>query len=58
MNNFIHKILDSTIGNIFGKDITCKEPVHRCDSYQPGTIVEFGRTGVKVKIYYSFQKLN
>ena len=49
MNDFVHKVLDLTIGNLFGKDITCREPVHRCDNYQPGTLTEFGRTGVKVK---------
>lgn len=48
MNNVVHKILESTIGNVFGKDITCREPVHRCDDYQPGTLVELGRTGIKV----------
>lgn len=48
MNNIVHKILESTIGNVFGKDITCREPVHHCDDYQPGTLVELGRTGIKV----------
>lgn len=48
MNDIVHDILETTVGNIFGKDITCREPVHRCDDYQPGTLVEFGRTGVKV----------
>ncbi|KAM0729182.1 MICOS complex subunit MIC27 [Formica fusca] len=47
MNNVVHKILESTIGNVFGRDITCREPVHRCDDYQPGTLVELGRTGIK-----------
>ncbi|KYQ56712.1 Apolipoprotein O-like protein [Trachymyrmex zeteki] len=47
MNDAIHKILEFTIGNIFGKDITCREPVHRCDEYQPGSLVELGRTGIK-----------
>lgn len=50
MNDAIHKILEFTIGNVFGRDITCKEPVHRCDDYQPGSLVELGRTGIKVKI--------
>ncbi|XP_076394747.1 MICOS complex subunit 26/27 isoform X2 [Megachile rotundata] len=48
MNNYVHKFLESTIGNIFGKDITCREPVYRCDDYQPGVLVEFGRTGIKL----------
>lgn len=48
MNDFVHKFLDYTIGNIFGKDITCREPVHRCDNYQPGILTEFGRVGIKV----------
>lgn len=48
MNDVIHKILEFTIGNVFGKDITCREPVHRCDEYQPGSLVELGRTGIKV----------
>ncbi|XP_047346308.1 MICOS complex subunit MIC27 isoform X2 [Vespa velutina] len=47
MNDFVHKFLDYTIGNIFGKDITCREPVHRCDNYQPGILTEFGRVGIK-----------
>ncbi|KAL6431402.1 hypothetical protein ACFW04_007201 [Cataglyphis niger] len=47
MNNVVHKILESTVGNVFGRDITCREPVHRCDDYQPGTLVELGRTGIK-----------
>lgn len=50
MHNYVHKFLESTIGNVFGKDITCREPVHRCDDYQPGVLVEFGRTGIKVGI--------
>lgn len=49
MANFVHSILELTVGNIFGKDITCREPVHRCDRYQPGVLVEFGRTLVKVR---------
>lgn len=48
MNDVIHKILEFTIGNIFGKDITCREPVHHCDEYQPGSLVELGRTSIKV----------
>ncbi|XP_043519571.1 MICOS complex subunit MIC27 isoform X1 [Frieseomelitta varia] len=48
MHNYVHRFLESTIGNIFGKDITCREPVHRCDDYQPGVLVEFGRTGIKL----------
>lgn len=48
MNDVVHKILDLTIGNLLGKDITCREPVDECDEYQPGTVVEFGRTGLKV----------
>ncbi|XP_034182890.1 MICOS complex subunit 26/27 isoform X3 [Osmia lignaria lignaria] len=48
MHNYVHKFLESTIGNVFGKDITCREPVHRCDDYQPGVLVEFGRTGIKL----------
>jgi len=48
MNDVIHKILEFTIGNVFGRDITCREPVHRCDEYQPGSLVELGRTGIKV----------
>lgn len=48
MNNVVHKILEFTVGNVFGRDITCREPVHRCDDYQPGTLVELGRTGIKV----------
>ncbi|XP_076378159.1 MICOS complex subunit 26/27 isoform X1 [Megalopta genalis] len=47
MHNYVHKFLESTVGAIFGKDITCREPVHRCDDHQPGVIMEFGRTGVK-----------
>lgn len=48
MRDYVHAILDFTVGNIFGKDVTCREPIHRCDAYQPGVLVEFGRTGVKV----------
>lgn len=48
MNDVVHKILEFTIGNVFGKDITCREPVHHCDEYQPGSLVELGRTGIKV----------
>jgi len=48
MNDVIHKILEFTIGNVFGRDITCREPVHRCDEYQPGSLIELGRTGIKV----------
>ncbi|KAJ8679785.1 hypothetical protein QAD02_015572, partial [Eretmocerus hayati] len=48
MRDTVHKFLESTVGNIFGKDITCREPIHRCDAYQPGTLVEFGRTGIKL----------
>ncbi|XP_031367967.1 uncharacterized protein LOC102675653 isoform X2 [Apis dorsata] len=47
MNNYVHRFLESTIGSLFGKDVTCREPVHRCDDYQPGVLVEFGRTGIK-----------
>ncbi|KYM75466.1 Regulator of G-protein signaling 6 [Atta colombica] len=47
MNDAIHRILEFTIGNIFGKDITCREPVHHCDEYQPGSLVELGRTIIK-----------
>ncbi|KAG5347045.1 MIC27 protein, partial [Acromyrmex charruanus] len=47
MNDAIHKILEFTVGNVFGKDITCREPVHRCDEYQPGSLVELGRTSIK-----------
>ncbi|XP_067217349.1 MICOS complex subunit MIC27-like isoform X2 [Linepithema humile] len=47
MNDVLHKILEFTIGNIFGRDITCREPVHHCDDYQPGSLVELGRTGIK-----------
>ncbi len=55
MNDAIHRILEFTIGNIFGKDITCREPVHHCDEYQPGSLVELGRTIIKVwKRYNSF----
>lgn len=50
MNNYVHRFLESTIGSLFGKDVTCREPVHRCDDYQPGVLVEFGRTGIKVCI--------
>jgi hypothetical protein len=49
MTNLVHKILEATIGNLFGKDVTCREPVHRCDKYQPGILVEFGRTGINVR---------
>lgn len=45
----LQRFLDFTIGNIFGKDITCREPVHPCDRYQPGNLVDIGRTTVKVK---------
>lgn len=55
MNDVIHKILEFTVGNIFGKDITCREPVHRCDDYQPGSLVEIGRTGIKVWIKYNMK---
>ncbi|XP_031778340.1 apolipoprotein O-like isoform X2 [Nasonia vitripennis] len=48
MRDLVHKFLDLTIGNLFGKDITCREPIHRCDAYQPGVLVEFGRTGIKL----------
>ncbi|XP_058802715.1 MICOS complex subunit MIC27 isoform X2 [Phymastichus coffea] len=48
MRDYVHKFLDLTIGNIFGKDVTCREPIHRCDAYQPGVLVEFGRTGIKL----------
>lgn len=51
MNDIVHDFLETTIGNIFGKDITCREPVDRCDDYQPGSLIEFGRTGVKVCIF-------
>ncbi|XP_011708319.1 PREDICTED: uncharacterized protein LOC105463021 isoform X2 [Wasmannia auropunctata] len=47
MNDVVHQILEFTIGNVFGRDITCREPVHRCDEYQPGSLVELGRTGIK-----------
>jgi len=58
MNDAIHRILEFTIGNIFGKDITCREPVHRCDEYQPGSLVELGRTIIKVwKRYNSFSQI-
>lgn len=49
MRDFVHKILDATVGNLFGKDITCREPIHRCDAYQPGALVEIGRTEIKVR---------
>lgn len=48
MRDLVHKFLDITIGNLFGKDVTCREPIHRCDAYQPGVLVEFGRTNIKV----------
>ncbi|XP_020284011.1 MICOS complex subunit MIC27 isoform X2 [Pseudomyrmex gracilis] len=48
MNDVVHKILEYTIGSVFGKDITCREPVDRCDDYQPGSLVELGRTGIKL----------
>lgn len=48
MNYIVHKILDLTVGNILGKDITCREPVHPCDAFQPGIMVEIGRTGINV----------
>ncbi|KOX75213.1 Apolipoprotein O-like [Melipona quadrifasciata] len=48
MHDYVHRFLESTIGNIFGKDVTCREPVHRCDDYQPGVLIEFGRTGIKL----------
>lgn len=52
MNNYVHKFLESTVGSIFGKDVTCREPVHRCDDYQPGVLTEFGRTGIKVRVKF------
>lgn len=52
MRDFVHKFLELTIGNIFGKDVTCREPIHRCDAYQPGVMVEIGRTTIKVILNY------
>ena len=49
MKNFVHKILDLTIGNTFGKDVTCREPIDPCDAYQPGSLVEIGRVGNNVR---------
>lgn len=48
MTEIVHSILERTIGKIFGEDITCKEPVYRCDEYQPGILVEFGRPLTRV----------
>ncbi|KAK0098870.1 hypothetical protein PV326_000805 [Microctonus aethiopoides] len=45
--SFVQTFLRFTIGNIFGKDITCREPVYPCDAYQPGPLVDFGRTIVQ-----------
>ncbi|XP_017791116.1 PREDICTED: uncharacterized protein LOC108573235, partial [Habropoda laboriosa] len=45
---YVHQFLESTIGYMFGRDITCREPIHRCDDYQPGVLTEFGRTGIKL----------
>ena len=52
MSNLAHIILESTIGNVFGKDITCREPVHRCDLYQPGIMIEIGRTNIRVCFFF------
>lgn len=48
MNKIVHCFLDITVGNLFGKDVTCREPVDPCDRFQPGTIVELGTTGILV----------
>lgn len=48
MDSTVHRILDFTIGNLFGRDITCREPVEPCDFYQPGVLVEIGRTAINV----------
>ena len=57
MRDFVHKILEATIGNLFGKDVTCREPIHRCDAYQPGVLVEIGRTQIKV-CFYKLSEIN
>lgn len=57
MANLVHWVLESTVGRVFGKDITCREPVHRCDPYQPGAITVVGETGVRVRCYISIALL-